>query len=92
VVVSRKEKHSYSDVTRAEMTKSHRFSFEEPSRQLGEYSGAVTGAAIGIHRPSVRQIAKGLKCRLDNIVTRTPRDISDEPDTTRIVFFAWIVE
>jgi hypothetical protein len=74
------------------MTQSHCFPFEEPCRQLGEYSSTVTGAAIGVQRTSVCQVAKGLKRCLDNIMTRTPRDIGDKPDSTRIVFVAWIVE
>jgi hypothetical protein len=91
-VVSRKEEHSYGDVTRFHITQSHCFSFEEPRRQLGEYSSTVAGAAIGVHRTSVCQVAKGLKRSLDDIVTRTPRTIGDEPDATRIVFVAWIVK
>jgi len=74
------------------MTQSHRFPFEEPCRQSGEYSGTVTGAAIGIHRASVCHIAQGLERGLDDIVTQAPRAIRDEPDATRIVFVERIVE
>jgi hypothetical protein len=87
----RKKEHPDSEIRFGSLSKFFQFLEEESSGQLNEHPGAVTGATIGIDCASVREIAERFKRVLNYIVASVAGDISDEPNSARIMFVVRVI-
>jgi hypothetical protein len=91
VFLLRKKEHPNGEIRFGSLSKFLYFSEEESGGQLNEQPGPVTGATIGVDCASVSEIAERFKRVLNYVVAWVAGDISDEPNSARVMFVVRII-